>query len=73
VELPAYVDKGHGNLSGPATKRILEREHSEYSQSAYERLAGISVAQICRFRNPVTYRSRNTSYQPTLTSMRSTK
>jgi hypothetical protein len=65
VELLAYVDKGHGNLSGPATKRILEREHSEYGQSAYERLAGISVAQIYRFRNSVAYRSRNTSYQPT--------
>jgi hypothetical protein len=23
VELLAYVDRGHGNLSGPATKRIL--------------------------------------------------
>ena len=29
VELLAYVDKSHGNLSGPATKRILEREYSE--------------------------------------------
>ena len=26
VGLLAYVDKAHGNLSGPATKRILERE-----------------------------------------------
>ena len=65
VELLAYVDKAHGNLSGPATKRILEREHSEYGQSAYERLAHISVAQIYRFRNSETYRRRNTSYQPT--------
>jgi len=29
VELLAYVDKWHGNLSGPATKRILEREYSD--------------------------------------------
>ena len=65
VELLAYVDKSHGNLSGPATKRILEREHSEYSQGAYERLAGISVAQLYRFRNSEAYRKRNTSYQPT--------
>jgi hypothetical protein len=65
VELLAYVDKGHGNLSGPATKRVLEREYSEYSQSAYERLADISVAQIYRFRNSEAYRRRNTSYQPT--------
>ena len=65
VELLAYVDKSHGNLSGPATKRILEREFGEYSQAAYQRLAGISVAQIYRFRNSESYRKRNTSYQPT--------
>jgi transposase InsO family protein len=65
VELLAYVDKSHGNLSGPATKRILEREYSEYHQAVYARLAGISVAQIYRFRNSEAYRKRNTSYQPT--------
>src|SRR5580658_4765727 len=65
VELLAYVDKSHGNLSGPATKRILEREFGEYGQAAYQRLAGISVAQIYRFRNSESYRKRNTSYQPT--------
>jgi transposase InsO family protein len=65
VDLLAYVDKRHGNLSGPATRRILEREYGEYGQSAYERLAGISVAQIYRFRNSEAYRKRNTSYQPT--------
>ncbi len=26
VRLLAYVDQAHGNLSGPATKRIVERE-----------------------------------------------
>jgi transposase InsO family protein len=65
VELLAYVDKAHGNLSGPATRRILEREFSEYGQAAYQRLAGISVAQLYRLRNSVAYRKRNTSYQPT--------
>jgi hypothetical protein len=65
VELLAYVDKSHGNLSGPATKRILEREYSEYRQGVYERLAAISVAQIYRFRSSEAYRKRNTSYQPT--------
>src|ERR1700688_1507137 len=65
VELLAYVDKSHGNLSGPATKRILEREYSEYGQSVYERLAHISIAQIYRFRNSESYRKKNTSYQPT--------
>jgi transposase InsO family protein len=65
VGLLAYVDKAHGNLSGPATKRILEREYTDYGQAVYERLAQISVAQIYRFRNSAAYRQRNTTYQPT--------
>src|SRR5882762_56444 len=65
VDLLAYVDKAHGNLSGPATRRILEREHNEYSQAAYQRLAAISVAHLYRLRNSAVYRKRNTSYQPT--------
>jgi hypothetical protein len=65
VELLAYVDKAHGNLSGPATRRILEREYEEYGQGAYVRLAAISVAHLYRLRNSADYRKRNTSYEPT--------
>jgi len=65
VELLACVDRSHGNLSGPATQRILQREYHEYLQTGFERLAGISVAQIYRFRNSEAYRRRNSSYQPT--------
>lgn len=65
VSLLAYVDKAHGNLSGPATRRILQREHRDYGQAAYQRLAKISVAQIYRIRLLGAYRKANTSYQPT--------
>ncbi len=65
VDLLAYVDKAHGNLSGPATRRILEREYSDYHQAAYQRLSAISVAHLYRLRNSAAYRKRNTSYQPT--------
>src|SRR3954453_11107797 len=65
VTLLAYVDRAHGNLSGPATRRILEREYSEYGQAAYQRLAAISVAHLYRLRNTPNYRKRNTTYQPT--------
>ena len=65
VDLLAYVDKAHGNLSGPATRRILEREYNEYGQAAYQQLAAISVAHLYRLRNTAAYRKRNTSYQPT--------
>ncbi len=64
VNLLAYVDKAHGNLSGPATRRILEREFSEYGQAAYQRLATISVAHLYRLRNSEAYRKRNASYSP---------
>jgi transposase InsO family protein len=65
VNLLAYVDKAHGNLSGPATRRILEREHLEYGQAAYQNLAEISVAHLYRLRNSTVYRKSNPSYQPT--------
>jgi len=65
IELLAYVDRAHGNLSGPATRWILRREHQVYGQAAYQRLAGISVAHLYRLRNSAEYRERNTSYQPT--------
>lgn len=65
VALLAYVDRAHGNLSGPATRRIVEREYGEYGQAAYQRLAGISVAHLYRLRSTAAYRKRNASYQPT--------
>jgi len=65
ITLLAYVDKAHGNLSGPATQRITEREHGEYGRAAYERLAKISWARIYRFRNSAAYRKSNATYQPT--------
>lgn len=65
VKLLAYVDRAHANLSGPATRRILEREYSVYGQAAYLRLAAISVAHLYRLRNTEAYRKRNTTYHPT--------
>jgi transposase InsO family protein len=65
VNLLAYIDKAHGNLSGPATRHILEREYSTYGQAAYQRLASISVAHLYRLRNSEAYRKRNATYQPT--------
>lgn len=65
VELLAYVDKAHGNLSGPATRRILEREYEVHGIAAYERLARISSAQIYRLRGTAAYRKRNATYEPT--------
>jgi hypothetical protein len=65
VELLAYVDRAHGNLSGPATRRILQREYGEYGQAVYQRLARISVVHLYRLRGTDAYRRRNATYQPT--------
>jgi transposase InsO family protein len=65
VDLPACVDKAHGNPSGPATRRILEREYELHGIAAYERLARISSAQIYRLRSRAAYRKGNVSYKPT--------
>jgi len=50
VALLAMTDELHGWLSGPATKRILEREYRVYGHGQFENLAGISVAHIYNLR-----------------------
>lgn len=37
----------HGNLSGPAPRKLAERAFSLFGDARYQRLAGISVAPIC--------------------------
>ena len=59
-------------FSGPATRKILEREYQQYQQREYERLAGISVAQIYRLRRRSAYRQRRlhfTKTRPTAVSI----
>ncbi len=58
IELLAALDEAHETLSGPATRKILEREWKQYQQSEYQRLAGISVAQLYRLRGRAAYRQR---------------
>src|SRR5450432_2284987 len=50
IELLASVDEAHETLSGPATRRILEREVELYGKQEYARLAGISVAHLYNLR-----------------------
>ncbi len=65
LELLAVVDEAHETLSGPATRRILEREWREFGHREYERLAGISVAQIYRLRQRAAYRQRRVHFTKT--------
>ena len=56
VALLAKTDELHGWLSGPATKRILEREYEVYGHAQFEKISGISVAQIYNLRHSKRYR-----------------
>jgi transposase InsO family protein len=65
IELLASVDEAHETLSGPATRRILERAHELYNKPEYARLAGISVAHLYNLRHHQRYRERLLNYTKT--------
>jgi len=58
ILLLAGVDEAHGRLSGPATRRILEREWEVFGRPEFERLAGISVSHLYNLRQTITCRRR---------------
>jgi transposase InsO family protein len=65
VALLAAVDTVHETLSGPATRKLLERAYHEFGEARYERLARISVAQLYRMRSSAPYRQRRIVYRST--------
>jgi transposase InsO family protein len=65
IELLASVDEAHETLSGPATRRILEREYEVYKRPEYARLATLSVAHLYNLRKHSRYRERLLSYTKT--------
>jgi transposase InsO family protein len=52
-------------LSGPATRRILEREYGLFNKAEYARLATISVAHLYNLRKSQRYRERRLNYTKT--------
>ena len=65
IALLAEVDRAHERLSGPATKRILEREHREFGKQEFQRLAGISVSHLYNLRRSLRYRRQAAVFEPT--------
>jgi transposase InsO family protein len=55
VALLASTDTLHGTLSGPATKKLMERAYSVFGDAAYVRLAGLSVAHLYNLRRRAGY------------------
>lgn len=55
-ELLAKTDNAHARLSGPATRRIFERQYNVYGDTRFERLKDISSAHIYNLRSSRTYK-----------------
>jgi hypothetical protein len=65
LELLMEVDRAHQRLSGPATRRIIEREWQVFGRKEYARLAEISVAHLYNLRHSVAYRQRAAEFTQT--------
>lgn len=69
ILLLAKTDEYHQTLSGPATKKLLERGHEVFKDTAYERLAFISVSHIYNLRNSRTYLIKRNHFEKTKRSV----
>ena len=65
IALLAEVDRAHARLSGPATRRILQREYEQFGHPEYERLAKISVSHLYNLRGSARYRNQAAVWEPT--------
>ena len=65
IALLAEVDRAHERLSGPATRRILEREYEQFGNKQYGRLAKISVAHLYNLRASARYRNQAAVFEAT--------
>ncbi len=65
VALLAATDVLYGTLSGPATKKLMERAHEVFGDPRYERLAGISVSHLYNLRGSKPYRNKRRHWTKT--------
>ena len=65
VILLARTDELHGWLSGPATKKIMEREWAVYGHSDFRNISRISIAHPYNLRRSHPYRSITKRYTRT--------
>jgi transposase InsO family protein len=64
-ELLARTDNAHGRLSGPATRRILQRQFALYGDERFARLRNISSAHIYNLRKSRIYEQRSATFAKT--------
>ena len=65
VTLLAETDTLHGTLSGPATKRLMQRAFEVFGDTRYARLATISVAHLYNLRHQTSYQTQRRHWTKT--------
>jgi transposase InsO family protein len=65
IALLANLDEAHETLSGPATRKLLQRACYNFGDQRYQNLAQISGAHLYRLRASREYRERHIKYQAT--------
>ena len=65
IILLARTDELHDCLSGPATKKIMEREWAVYGHTEFRNISRISIAHLYNLRRSLFYRSFNKRYTKT--------
>ena len=59
------LDRLHGQLSGPTTRKLAERAYRVFGEATYARLATISVAHLYNLRRSAGYRRQRGRIAPT--------
>ena len=65
IALLARTDELHDCLSGPAIKKIMEREWAVYGHSDFRNISQISIAHLYNLRQSYLYRNLNRRYTKT--------
>ena len=65
IGLLARTDELHGWLSGPATKKIMEREYEVYGNAEFGNISRLSIAHLYNLRGSNTYRGMTRRYTKT--------
>ncbi len=65
IGLLLKTDNAHGRISGPATKKVLEREYAVFGKNEYENIKRISASHIYNLRQTRQYVSNARTYEKT--------
>jgi transposase InsO family protein len=65
IRLLARTDELHGYLSGPGTKKIMEREYEVYGHAEFGNISRISIAHLYNVRRSNIYRGITRRYSKT--------